>query len=86
MNPLSLALRRADPLLPLTRLQAWLRDALHRHRRLADARAATAMLSQLDARTLRDIGLDRSEISSAAWELSGFAPRERRATRDASVR
>ena len=86
MNPLSLSLRRAEPLLPLTRLQAWLRDALQRHRRLADARAVAATLSQLDARTLRDIGLHHSEISSAAWELSGLVPRERRATRDVGVR
>ncbi len=78
MNELSLSLRRTDPGAVLARLHAWLRDAMRRHRRHADASAAVAALSQLDARTLHDIGLDRSEIDSAAWEVSGLAPPERR--------
>lgn len=76
MNQLSLPLRRSDLL--IARLQAWLHEAMRRRRRLADARAAAAALSQLDARTLRDIGLDRSEVGSAAWELSRLGAPERR--------
>lgn len=89
MIPSSLTLRRFEPARPAARLQAWLqawlRAAWQRHRRRADARAAVLALSQLDARTLHDIGLDRSEIGSAAWELAGLAPRERRAARPVPV-
>jgi uncharacterized protein YjiS (DUF1127 family) len=50
--------------------QAWLND-----RR---ARATARLLGLLDARLLHDIGLDRSELSSAAAELHGQAERQRR--------
>ena len=76
MNQLSLPMRRTGLL--IARLQAWLHEAMRRRRRLADARAAAAALAQLDARTLRDIGLDRSEVGSAAWELSRLGATERR--------
>ena len=42
------------------------------------ARATADTLGLLDARMLRDIGLDRSELRSAAAELHGQAERERR--------
>ena len=35
-------------------------------------------LEQLDAQALRDLGLDRSELSSLAAEAEGSAPRSRR--------
>jgi uncharacterized protein YjiS (DUF1127 family) len=37
------------------------------------ARATYRTLRQLDARTLRDLGLSRAELSSTAYELSGQA-------------
>lgn len=81
MNPLVHPFRPVGHALsPLARLQEWLRDAMRRRRRLADARAAVAALAQLDARTLNDIGLHRSEIGSVAWELNRLAPAERRTT------
>ena len=36
-----------------------------------------AALRELDTRTLRDIGLDRSEIASVAREVAGLAERQR---------
>ncbi|HSI61441.1 MAG TPA: DUF1127 domain-containing protein [Ideonella sp.] len=64
--------------------QAWqalapaLSGAYHRwlHARQANATART--LNLLDARLLHDLGLDRSELLSAAAELHGQASRERR--------
>jgi uncharacterized protein YjiS (DUF1127 family) len=86
MNQLLLPLGPADHAASaIARLQAWLREAMRRHRRHADARAAASALSQLDPRTLRDIGLDRSEITSAAWEFSGLAQADRRAERYATL-
>jgi uncharacterized protein YjiS (DUF1127 family) len=41
--------------------------------RRSHARAVYATLSQLDTRTLRDLGLDRSELTSVAAELTGSA-------------
>jgi uncharacterized protein YjiS (DUF1127 family) len=52
--------------------QRWLRA------RQADATARA--LDLLDDRLLHDIGLDRSELLSAAAELHGLAERERRQT------
>lgn len=50
-------------------------DTLERHceRRAEDreAQRTVQLLSRLDARTLRDIGLDASELSSAALEAVG---------------
>jgi uncharacterized protein YjiS (DUF1127 family) len=45
--------------------------ACHRQRR--QARAIYDELRQLDDRTLRDLGLDRSEITSVAAEVTGKA-------------
>jgi uncharacterized protein YjiS (DUF1127 family) len=50
------------------RLVRHARDAWHRRRA---ERAAFEALNSLDARLLRDIGLDRSELSSVAAELNG---------------
>ncbi|HQR20933.1 MAG TPA: DUF1127 domain-containing protein [Burkholderiaceae bacterium] len=56
-------------------------DAAHRAlaswRRARDAHATYRALSRLDARTLRDVGLDRSELRSVAAELAGEADRSR---------
>lgn len=41
----------------------------HAHRRLA--RRTEQALARLDARTLRDLGLTRSELSSVANEIAG---------------
>lgn len=50
-------------------------EAWMRHRQ---ARATAQALGLLDDRLLHDIGLDRSELSSAAAELHGQAERQRR--------
>lgn len=53
--------------LAIGRLALRLRDAYRTHRRAA---ATCASLDELDARTLHDLGLDRSEISSLAAEIA----------------
>lgn len=53
------------------------RRALAAWRRQRDEHATYRALSGLDARTLRDIGLDRSEARSIAAELGGRADRTR---------
>lgn len=71
---------RAAPAQPLQRLRL-VGDALHqslqRWRRRRDADDMRRALSQLDDRTLHDLGLHRSEIGSLTSELSGFARVER---------
>jgi len=42
--------------------------------RYARYRSELASISQLDERTLRDIGLSRGEIGGAAWRYSGRRP------------
>ena len=67
---------RPSPLSPgalLGRLHIALRHALAQWRRLRDAHRMARSLAELDDRTLRDLGLHRSEISSMAAEVSGFA-------------
>jgi uncharacterized protein YjiS (DUF1127 family) len=49
------------------------RRAHARHRQRRQARATYAALQQLDDRSLRDLGFDRSEIRSVAAELTGEA-------------
>jgi uncharacterized protein YjiS (DUF1127 family) len=61
---------------PYQTLSQW-RAFWRRHRRAGDVYAA---LRELDTRTLRDIGLDRSEIASVAREIAGLADRQRIAT------
>lgn len=55
------------------RLQRWLVRARQRRQ----ARATYLALRNLDARTLRDIGFDRSEILSVAAEVAGIADSNR---------
>ena len=60
----------------MSSLNRW-RAFWRRHRRASDVYSA---LRELDTRTLRDIGLDRSEIASVAREIAGLAERQRLAT------
>lgn len=54
---------------------------LHRAgRRARQADATARLLGRLDDRALRDLGLGRSELLSAAAELHGLAERQRRST------
>ena len=48
-----------------------------RWRRVRDTRATYYALRELDDRTLRDLGFDRSELTSIAAEASGQAGRTR---------
>jgi len=50
-------------------------------RRRRALRRQIRALEQLDHRTLRDIGLQRQEITSVAAELNGIAPPSRRQVR-----
>jgi len=54
------------------------RDMYARNVRRRQARAVRAAFGELDAHTLRDLGLDRSEIGSLAAEVTGGAERTRR--------
>jgi uncharacterized protein YjiS (DUF1127 family) len=47
-------------------LIAFLFDTLGRYLRY---RSQLASITELDDRTLRDIGIDRSELRAAAWDL-----------------
>ena len=51
--------------------------ALARYRQRQQAKASYEALSELDDRTLRDLGLDRSELRSVAAEVTGEAERTR---------
>ena len=53
------------------------RRALARHRQRVEARAYYEALNQLDNRTLRDLGLDRSELRSVVAEVLGHAEHTR---------
>lgn len=55
-----------------------MRAAWKRHRQIMDACDA---LRQLDAHTLKDLGFDRGEILSVAFEVAGLAERSRVRTR-----
>jgi hypothetical protein len=48
-----------------------LRRETARRKRRADARASYRALCELDARTLRDLGMDRSELRSVVLERHG---------------
>jgi uncharacterized protein YjiS (DUF1127 family) len=54
-------------------VEAFARGALARHKQLRQARVAYDALHQLDDRTLRDLGFDRSEIMSLVAEVTGEA-------------
>jgi len=62
----------------LSALRSNLRGGYHDWLRARQAAATACALKSLDGRLLRDIGLDRSELLSAAAELHGQAERERR--------
>jgi len=49
------------------------RRLIARSKRRQQARATYLALRELDARTLRDLGFDRSEILSVAHEIAGAA-------------
>jgi len=51
---------------------AFLRGIEARGRRRRQARAYGEALRELDDRTLRDLGIDRSEIGSVACEVAGL--------------
>jgi uncharacterized protein YjiS (DUF1127 family) len=55
----------------LRALGAWVARGLARWKRQREARAVYLALHQLDARTLHDLGLGRSEILSVAYEFAG---------------
>ena len=57
----------------LSWLGAALRRAYAEWQRRSHARAVHATLTQLDARTLRDLGLEHCELGSVAAELTGRA-------------
>jgi len=42
--------------------------------RYARYRSQLTSISQLDERTLRDIGISRGELSTAAWRYTGRRP------------
>jgi uncharacterized protein YjiS (DUF1127 family) len=58
-------------------LAASTRRAIAAWRRARDERATVHALRHLDSRTLRDLGLDASEIGSVAAELAGGVERTR---------
>jgi uncharacterized protein YjiS (DUF1127 family) len=57
----------------LSWLGGTLRRAYAEWQRRSHARAVYATLSRLDTRTLHDLGMERSELTSVAAELSGSA-------------
>lgn len=62
----------------LAALTSILSDVHHHWLRARQARAAARALNLLDDLLLHDIGLDRSELLSAAAELHGRTERQRR--------
>ncbi len=58
-------------------LAAFARQSLARHRQRRRARSTYDALRQLDDRTLRDLGFDRSEIRSVAAEIAREVERTR---------
>lgn len=58
-------------------LAAFARQSLARHRQRRRARSTYDALRQLDDRTLRDLGFDRSEIRSVAAEITRAVERSR---------
>ena len=58
-------------------LAAFARQSLARHRQRRRARSTYDALRQLDDRTLRDLGFDRSEIRSVAAEITREVERTR---------
>lgn len=71
MTP-TLATRPPWHLFTFDALRAAVREALHRAQRWIGA-PRVASLCELDARTLRDIGVDASEIASIDAEARGHA-------------
>lgn len=66
-------------------VSAALRESARRRRVWRALRAQRRTLGDLDERTLKDIGLHRSELDSLGAELGGLAERSRRQRADRSV-
>ena len=65
-------------------VMAFARNAHARHRQRREARAVRDMLYALDDHMLRDLGLSRTEIASAAAEAAGIAEHTRRRVQPAT--
>lgn len=76
------AARRWPPIVEaiLTGVRSLFRPVVAWWRRRQQASATSLALQALDARALRDLGFDRSEISSVAAEIAGDAARTRART------
>ena len=76
------AARRWSPIIEaiLTGVHSLVRPVVAWWRRRQQASATYLALQALDARALRDLGFDRSEISSVAAEIAGDAARTRART------
>jgi uncharacterized protein YjiS (DUF1127 family) len=61
----------------LVALVDYVRRAVERARQRREARATYDVLRELDDRSLRDLGLDRSELASLSAELAGETERTR---------
>ena len=72
--------RVAPPPSPWQRLRARLAAWLARRRQAAAQRRELRLLAQLDATTLRDLGIEPGELPSLAAELHGTAAATRRWT------
>lgn len=81
MNAISTPMPNRAPTTPLhdrlQHLHGLLRRAWQAWRRQRDTARMHAALAGLDSHTLRDLGLDRSEIGSLAAEVSGQASADR---------
>ena len=72
MTP-TISLSRPAPWRALQALAELLRQCRAAWRRQSEARQAHLALRELDAHTLRDLGLDRSELGSLVAEIGGQA-------------
>jgi len=59
-------------------LKAWLKTIAESYRRSMERRSAVAALRSLDDRLLKDIGIDRSEITSVVYDCGADRVRRNR--------